>query len=129
MLWPAQQLKECQNAQLQADTGSQAYWLDKYANETLVQLPGSDSDVFGGQLVTQERLGEPQRPDVCERGGEQLGHPFEGPVLQECVCVWGGGGCAYCWINKRTTFWCSRQAPRLMHQALAGPAGDTGVAR
>lgn len=60
MLWPSQQLKECQNAQLEADAGSQAYWLEKYAQETLAKLPGSEQDAFGGQLVTQERLGEPR---------------------------------------------------------------------
>jgi hypothetical protein len=65
MLWPAQQLKECQSAQLEADAGSQAYWLDAYSRDVLQQLPGSPDDAFGGQLVTTERLGEPCEPQAA----------------------------------------------------------------
>lgn len=66
MLWPAQQLKECQSAQLEADAGSQAYWLQQYSRDTLAQLPGSADDAFGGQTVTQERLGERGTPSPAE---------------------------------------------------------------
>jgi len=58
MLWPQQQLHETQSPQLQADASSRAFWLEAYSRQQLAALPGSSDDSFGGQLVTQERLGE-----------------------------------------------------------------------
>ena len=74
MLWPSQQLHECQVPQLAADAGSQAYWLEQYAWEVLGPLPGEHNDAFGGQPVTQERLGG------CGRGRE--GRAVHGCVLE-----------------------------------------------
>jgi hypothetical protein len=78
MLWPAQQLQECQSAQLEADAGSQAYWLQQYSRDTLAQLPGSADDAFGGQTVTQERLGRQLRAEV------QPPHSHTFPLTHKC---------------------------------------------
>jgi hypothetical protein len=58
MLYPEPQLQELQYNPLIADAGSQAYWLKQYSREVLAVLPGTADDAFGGQLVTQEQLGE-----------------------------------------------------------------------
>lgn len=58
MLWPEELLKECQDAQLQADAASQAFWLEKYSREVLGHLPGSSDNPFGGQQISRQQLGE-----------------------------------------------------------------------
>lgn len=58
MLYLKPQLQELQYNPLIGDAASQAYWWRQYSKEVLAALPGSADDPFGGQLVTQEQLGE-----------------------------------------------------------------------
>jgi hypothetical protein len=58
MLYPEPQPQELQYNPLIADAGSQAYWWKQYSSEVLTKLPGTADDPFGGQMVTQEQLGE-----------------------------------------------------------------------
>lgn len=58
MLFNDQELQELQYAPLMSDAASQAYWMRQFSSQVLQLLPGSSGDPFGGQLVTEEMLGE-----------------------------------------------------------------------
>lgn len=58
MLYPETQLQELQYGPLIADAGGQIHWWKTYSRDVILNLPGTADDPFGGQIVTQDELGE-----------------------------------------------------------------------
>ena len=57
MFFSDDELQATQSQGLATDAVSQRYWWRHFADNTLMALPGSDADPFGGQRVDAERLG------------------------------------------------------------------------